>query len=216
MNLTKEQVANMSKEEVIENIGSGQLIFIPEAYENDKDVALVMVKSKGLYLRSVSKNFRDDKEIVLEAVNESGYALKYASDTLKNDPEIIRVALQNNGEALMYAPPNFKNDEETVLLAIKNSAYALNYASEMLRNNKGFAIKAMRENVCAIIHMPILVQDEKEVLELLRKNKNKVFELGDMQFFFNEKMKVLEILEEDSWMRSNVQASNISVKKRKF
>lgn len=211
MSISKEQVDNIDIKDLMVTIS-----YIPEIHRDDKEVVLSAVKKNGLVLRMASGNLKNDRDVVLAALNEDGNALKYVSSDLKQDLEIVKVAVNNNGEALVYAPENLRNNEEIVLLAIKKSAYALNYASERLKNDKEFAIKAMSENVCAIMHMSKWVQDEKGVLELLKKNKNKVFELDEWKEFFNEKMKVLEILEEEEWMRNNVQKSEFSVKKRKF
>lgn len=56
--------------------------------QNDKDVALAVVKKTGRVLKYASKMIRNDKDIVLAAVKQDGFAFEYASQELKNDKDI--------------------------------------------------------------------------------------------------------------------------------
>lgn len=82
-----------------------------------------------------------------------------------------------------------RGDKEVVTAAVKHHGYALSHSSESLHHDLDL--------------LRIVKSDEKRLKEFDKK-------------WFKKQMKVLEILEEEAWMRANTPVSTIQYTKRKF
>lgn len=136
-----------------------------EDYNDDKEIVMEFVKTKGDKLKYVSDRLKDDKDVVMAAVEQDGFAIKYASEKLKNDKEIILIAsktfsvlqfvcedLQNDRNFVLQVVRNghnlgikdkFKKDRDIVLAAVKNEGFNILDAAEELRDDKEIMITAI-------------------------------------------------------------------------
>ena len=104
--------------------------------QNDKKLALNVIKKNALMLFSVNKELLNDKEFMLEAIKLNSWSLQYASEELKNNKEFIIEAIKTNSNAMIYVNEELKKDKEVVLTAINNNCYAFQYVSKELQNDK--------------------------------------------------------------------------------
>ena len=61
------------------------------------------VKSNGLALQYVGKNFKGEKEVAAAAISSTWRALKHVSNALKKDQDLVLLAVQQNRLALNLA-----------------------------------------------------------------------------------------------------------------
>ena len=74
-----------------------------EIRENDKQIVMEAVKSNGLALQYVGKNFKGEKEVAAAAISSTWRALKHVSNALKKDQDLVLLAIQQNRLALDLA-----------------------------------------------------------------------------------------------------------------
>jgi CRISPR/Cas system-associated protein Cas5 (RAMP superfamily) len=113
----------------------------------DKDIALVAVKSNPSSLSQVSDELKNDIEIVLESVKKCGDSLQYASKELKKNKQVVIAAAKQHYFSLDYADEEIKNDREIFLEElIKIDVGTLENADYELKNDKSFILEAMKQN----------------------------------------------------------------------
>ncbi|MGU4699148.1 DUF4116 domain-containing protein [Burkholderia cepacia] len=78
--------------------------FYPDLF-NDRDLMKAIFQGNGNTL-SQFPQYQDDNELALVAVSSRGFSLKFVSDRLKNDPEIALIAIKDN-----YSAGEFVGDE---------------------------------------------------------------------------------------------------------
>ena len=147
-----------------------------EEYNNpyeDRNFVLDEVRKDGRLLKN-AKNFQNDRELVLEAIRSKGSALKYASEDLKNDRDFVLEAIKRKGVALRYASPVLKSDRDFVLNAIKCKSVALKYANPSFKNDRNFVLEAVKNNGLALRYAREF-QDDTEIVETaIKQNKNAI------------------------------------------
>ena len=126
----------------------------------------------------------NNKQQVLKAVSQSGNSLRFASEELKNDKGVVLAAVTQDGNCLRFASELLKNDKEIVLVAVNQDGYALQYASKKLQN-------------------------DLELLNLLHQfynlPKKKIEDVNtDNQKWFEERMKIRDILREQDLMQQSI------------
>ena len=136
----------------------------------------------------------NDKHQVLAAVNKTGGALRYASEELKKDKDVVLAAVNQNGLSLIYALEELKKDKDVVLAAVNQDGHALVYASEQLQN-------------------------DLELLNLLycyhNLTENKIEDKNfNYQKWFDERMKIRDILIEEEIIQKYIPNKNKPVKSR--
>lgn len=206
--------------------------YASEDLQNDKDIALASVTNKGDSLRFLSRQLRRDKNIILAAVNQDSMAIKHASLYLKTDlldeKEIfltaLKTAIKTNQPAhkvFQQAPEDFQKDKELVLQFVKADGFSLFYAHSELTKDKEVVLEAVLQNPLSLYFANIELQNDIHYLKMLKSTiiDEKLLFLPyklEINNWYVEKMKVLEILEDEAWMNENNPQSPSIHKPRKF
>lgn len=182
---------------------------------------LEMIESNVYTLMYFSKEQKNNKEIILAAVKKDGENLYYASDALKNDREVVLEAVTKTGAALRHASEEFRDDKDVVLKAIEERGLysVFRYASDNLKADKDTVLKAIDVYVFDLKYASLELQDDYDLLKLLKqKDVLNHVNNGDKKWYGErmQKLRELEILEEDKWMRENNPASIKTVRAKKF
>lgn len=91
----------MTKEEAIQKLEvSGSYYREMIEFHDDKDVALVAVKKRGISLRYCSDRLKNDFDVVSEAINQDIEAINFVSKELKNDSRIHEIGEKKSMEDL--------------------------------------------------------------------------------------------------------------------
>jgi hypothetical protein len=144
------------------------ILYSPELYHNDKEVALKLLNEVGY-------------SICIDDTTK--YILTRLSDTLKNDRDIALQELKKNGLMLEYFSEEIKNNPELVTIAIENNIDAYFLASSELRqynkdgNNKELLLKVINKNASFILHVNKDWLKEEEIISLIKMNSPILFEL---------------------------------------
>lgn len=133
--------------------------------------------------------FTGDKEFVIAMVQKNGLLLQKAADELKNDKDVVIEALKESGWALKFVSPELKNNKEIVVMATMIKKHVLQHASEEMQN-------------------------DRELLLELEKTKDNIPPI--YKPWFNERMMVLDILNEDYSMRESIKMSEKKAINKKF
>lgn len=99
----------------------------------NKEEALDLVNKNGVFLNSLSLEFKDDSDVVIAAIKNYSHSFAYASDRLKNDREIVLLALEDEGENLEYVSPELKQDKTILLKALEQSLNAFKSIPEDIK-----------------------------------------------------------------------------------
>lgn len=179
---------------------------------NNYDIVFTAVSNYPYSLELASKELKNNYEIVLTAVSNDGYALEFASKKLQNNYEVVLSAVSSFGESLQYASKELKNNYEIVLAAVSNCSSSLAYASPELRNNKDIVLVAVAKDAFSFQYASDELQNNLETLRVYKKfhelPKNHIsnYDDNDYQQFYDERIKALNILEEQDWLDKNVHA----------
>jgi len=167
-----------------------------EQFNDDIDIANVLIERSGTYLEYLSDRFKDDKEIVTKAVNSDGRSIRYASQSLQQNKDIIEVAIQNNSAALDYLslslfdkfdrneiikfvksdsniyvklPYKYKEDLQIARLVLSSSSklYLYRDMPEEIRDNKELAISVVSENFSMYQYISDRLKNDKEIFDIV-------------------------------------------------
>lgn len=156
----------------LKSFGVG-LKHLNEEFQNDKEMVLRAVEHDGLALEFASKKLQNDSDIVALAISENGLALKFASLELKNDLHLVKKAIQKDARALQHTPLN--DNYELVLSCIKHSGTALKYASDSLKSNFDLVSIAIKQQAGAISFAHKTLQENPILLlKIIKKNKQNI------------------------------------------
>lgn len=195
-----------------------------EQWASDKEVVSYTVNKFGIAIQYASASLRNDKEIALKAVTKTGLAFMYISDNLRNDKALALLAIKHDGLLLGYASDNLKDDKELVSLAIQNNPFAFESASDTLRDNKDFVLELVSQNPSNLLFLKYVsdnLQNDHDILQLIKNTPNTFLDSNlylseEIETWFHQKMKILEIMEDDAWMRDNIKPSDKRHNHRKF
>jgi len=172
------------------------LYYISDRLKNDKEIAMLTVKTNGCSLNKFSENIRSNKEIIIEAIKQDPFAMIYISDKIKNNSEFIIHCIQNynvypylpskisqvkkfvlaaikiKGDYFQNLPYGLQNDKEIALEAIKKDGLNISYISKKkLRNDKEIALTAIRENGSTIQYLKSKFRNDKNIaLEVVKQD----------------------------------------------
>ena len=90
-----------------------------------KEEAIQKLEESGSYYREMIE-FHDDKDIALVAVKKRGISLRYCSDRLKNDFDVVSEAINQDIEAINFVSKDLKNDSRIHEIGEKKSMEDLN------------------------------------------------------------------------------------------
>lgn len=136
------------------------ILYCPELYHNDKEVALKLLDEAGY-------------SICIE--DTTRYILTRLSETLKSDQEIAAKVLEKNGLMLEYFSEEIKNNSELVTIAIENNIDAYFLTSSKLRQykkdgiNKELLLKVIKVKPSFIFHVHKDWLEDKEIVSVINK-----------------------------------------------
>lgn len=198
------QFAN-DKEVVLQcvSVVSGELEHASPELRDDWDVVYASIFFHKDNWEFASERIKNNKDMVLKSVKRTPHLLVNLSDSQKNDKEIVSSAMEQFPDLIYYASQELKDDKELLLKAVKKDGFFLANASARLKNDREVVIAAMNQNAVALKVASDELQNDKELL-LKLKNEVKSHELyGRKEVWFKEKMRILEIMEDEQWMKTN-------------
>lgn len=101
--------------------------------QNDKEIALTMVKKYGFTLRDLLSQFKDDEQVVKQAIKGAAGSIEYASNRLKDDKEISLLAIQKNGLLIKFLSERLKGDAHVALEAYLSNKDSIEFISPKLK-----------------------------------------------------------------------------------
>lgn len=173
-----------------------------------KETVLRHFRDKNLTFNDIKDMWENDKELMMEAIRQSSNHFYYIGESLKDDKELALLALESNIYVFSNISDRLREDKELVLDVISKDVMLLKYASEELQNNLDF-LRILRENdhwLKNVEKLKILHLQTKWEQESYRKQKA----------WFEERMNVLNILEDDIQMRESVPEAPIRKDIKKF
>ena len=146
------------------------LIYLPEAYKNDKEVVLKLIAEIStllilvdnpldIILSNLSDTLKNDQEVALAFLEKSTKFIPSFSDNIKTAKNIASIVLKNDGLMLNFFSKEIKSDHELVELAVQNNAQSYLYADNSIRVNNGnknnnlLLYNALRGNPDLIMHI---------------------------------------------------------------
>ena len=160
---------------------------------SDFEIAYLAVSSESEMFRYISKDLRNNYEMALAALRKDISKVPYITtyrEKLFQDINVVKIFIEYDGSFLRYANQELKNNYQLVKSIVQNNGNNLIYASKELQNNK-------------------------ELLEEL-KNNRKSIESENIDWY-NERMEVLKMLKEETYLKQIVKSIfNSSAKKIKF
>ena len=145
--------------------GNVRIFSFATLFHNDRELAILALKSESSFFTKLSDELKDDKEIVKMAARQSTssiseaslrlrtdinffwelfedsdniskhYLIKHFDDQLRDNEELFLKLVKLCPECLEYASDNLKNNRLIVLTAIEHNPRAFRYASDSLRND---------------------------------------------------------------------------------
>lgn len=166
------------------------LCLVSEELQNDKEVVLkALLDPSMIVLPYASEKLRDELDVVLKAIEVNVNNVVGASSNLLRNPIVIEKCLTKKGDSLGCFPLEIGAEEKWVNLAMKQDIFSLYYASLELQNDKNL-LYALKEGV-------------KKVPK-------------SMKTWFMERMRVLEVYEDEAWMKENRPKAPLEHQVRKF
>ena len=137
--------------------------YLPEAFRDDLEVALLAVRNFGGALQFASQRLRGNGELVSVAIKNDGAAYQYASQELRSQKDMALLAMRYDGLALEYAPASLKADRDVVRAALDEDALALEFAGEEFRQDKSVVLECVHWNGSAL-EFAMGLRDDYEVV----------------------------------------------------
>lgn len=195
-----------------------------EQWASDEEVVSHTVGKFGIAIQHASYPLRNNKAIALKAVNRTGLAFAYLSQNLKNDKELALIAVKQDGILLEHASETLKNDKEVVSIAVKSTPFCFDIASDELRDDKDFVLELVSQNpsnLLFLMHISDNLQNDKDILQIIKNSpdtftKQNFLNSEKIEEWFYQKLKVLEIMEDEQLMQQDIIASTSRAKPRKF
>lgn len=164
------------------------LIYLPEAYKNDKEVVLKLIKELSnlfllvdnpieFILANLSEVLKNDEEVAFAFLEKSTEFITEFSDDIKNNNNVASFVLKNDGLMLKYFSQEIRSNHELVELAVQNNPHSYLYAANEIRvdngnpNNRSLLYNALRGNPDLIMHIDAEWQKDKIVIEIIKNQK---------------------------------------------
>ena len=195
---------------------SSQIIKLSEAFSDDKEIVMVLVKRNLYALGAASDRLRNDDEVVMASIKHNVGSFFSASESLKRDKVRVQKFLDFNGEVLEFVSSEIQNDKEIVLKVVEKQGNMLHSASEQLQNDRDVVEMAMKSSCYYLFYASEELQNDKEFLIRLEAEYNKKNKQGIQKKWIDERMHVLSIYREEQWMRDNNPQAPSTPKPRKF
>lgn len=140
---------------------------------------------------------------------EFTWSLYTQSEEYQVDKEYILRMIDNNPSYFKTLSDEWRADINIASFAIEKTPSLLSWSSEKIRGNKDIVLKAVQHDGFSLIFATIDLQNDKELLLLLKNRKKDVLKVGFQIYvdWFDERMKVLEIYEDEEWMQNHIPPS---------
>lgn len=144
------------------------IIYFPELYTNDKEVAIKLL---------------DESKFSLSIDNTTEYILTRLSDALRNDQDIARQELSKDGLMLEYFSDSIKNNPDLVKIAIDNNVESYFLAGQELKKykansvNKELLLKVINKNSNIILHVDEEWRKDEDVISVIKSTRPILLEL---------------------------------------
>lgn len=141
-------------------MGRTRSITLTKELKEDREIALIAVRSWGGFLKEFEV-FQDDDEVVGEAVKDDVFALEYASERFQSDRQLNLAIVSGEVRKLdaltgLLIPDclfkRFDNDREVMLKLLLHYGYCLEKVSESLKKDPEVVLTAYKSDVNALIH----------------------------------------------------------------
>ncbi|EFC42768.1 predicted protein [Naegleria gruberi] len=184
--------------------------------ENRELIKLCLHKC-GTFIKLLEDKFRNDRELALIAVKSNSNAYTFISRDLQDDEEICMETLLNANfgtgfntlELIFTKFPGFGLHEDVLLHNLQFSADLLRFADRSLVGNKEFMMKAVKVNANSIQYAsPQIRNDEEVVMEAVLLQPHVIFGIHstnpDFILKYIEKSQIPTILKFVDWdIRNN-------------
>jgi hypothetical protein len=147
-------------------VGRASVKFYGKSVFKNRDLAVVMVRRHGYWLRRFSPLVQRERAMILLAVQTFGGYLRFADKTAREDREIVTAAVKQCGVSLSYAP-KFSNDRDMVLLALKSTPHYYKFIKESFQLDREIALTAFCQppNGLTVKDLDPRFQDDPSFLE---------------------------------------------------
>lgn len=185
----KMNVSNMKKETVLRHLKKGRLTF--------NDIQYI---------------WSNDKELMMESIKQSSHHFYYISEELKDDKDVASLALESNIYVFSHVSERLREDKDLVLRVISQDVMLLKYASEDLQNEIEF-LRMLRDTKHWLNDNDLL-KEMKRITPFQTQWERACYE--NQKTWYQRRMDVLNILEDDIQMRKNICFSNKKTLGKKF
>lgn len=190
---------------------------ILEKWGSDIDVVKVVLKKSDMIgNKYISSEIKANKKLMMSVIKKYPMGLMFLSQELKSDKRLVLIAVKKDGMAIKYASEFLKKESDIVEEALKSRGLALMVTSEEVKSNRKLVEIAVNKNPLALAFASVELQDDREFLKKLRERDKSLLVPSSWKSWFNERMKTLEILEEEDWMIENIKQSNSKIGIKKF
>lgn len=191
-------------------IPSGMFLDILKKWGGDREVVISVLEKSAENVSEISDELKADKEVMFIAMREDPIYMVYASKELKDDKEFVLQAIEAGCCSMHQISERLSNDRELAMRCVEINGLDLWALNEKFKDDREIVAAAIKHNVDGLRYASERLQNEMEFLLLLRGSS---FLKGK---WYEEKMKVLEILEEEAWMQENRPQCSPMVRPKKF
>jgi hypothetical protein len=151
----------------------------PLIYRQDKEIVLAAVWYDGELVEFAGESLRNDPEIYLAAISQinnrrgacdPGRILHLIPEKFRSDKGFLIKAVENYPRIFEHVTPDVRSDREFMLQIIKKTyGWILEYVAPKLQSDRQFILEAAILNRDILRWLPENFQDDKELLEMLKK-----------------------------------------------
>ena len=146
--------------------------------QDDREVVLHCVKSRGDAIKHASPRLRGDKEMILAAANNwfvTKIVLECASTELQDDRDVVLHCVKIRGDAIKHASARLRGDKEIILAAANEwtSAEVLNLASTELQDDREVVLRIVELNPNAIEYASARLRSDKQIILAAEKARSR-------------------------------------------
>ena len=165
----------LNKNIILRLINNDSKIFdyIPNIYQNDKDILLKKIEMENImsihnltiFFSRYFHKLKNNKYFIYKIIEYNYCSYKYIPDIFKNDKEVILHGIEYNSCIFQYISKELKkelnSDKDFMLEAIKRNRWSIIYISTKLKNDKLFLINCYNHNHCIIEYLYEKIKNNK-------------------------------------------------------
>lgn len=192
------------------------LAYVPSELTKDKDIVRAALTNNALSLMYVHSSLKEDRDLVKISVDKDPSALSYISEKLQYDKALFLETLEhpqvNALQTYRLSAYPLKDDKEFTLAFLKKDGLCLESVSLRLSDDYDIVQAAVNQHPLSLFHASERLQNHIDFLSVIKDLPVP----PNYEPWYNERMKILAILEDEQWMRENSPVSTTQYKKRKF